>query len=56
MTMRRWHDGQGMGLVWQIVIFAGGIIPAILGVTGIVMWLRRRANRKALARRLAAAE
>ena len=56
MTMRRWHDGQGMGLVWQIVIFAGGIIPAILGVTGIVMWWRRRANRKALARRLAAAE
>lgn len=26
-----------MGIVWQIVIFIGGIIPAILGVTGLIM-------------------
>ena len=37
--MRRLHDGTGMGPVWQIVIFIGGIIPALLAVTGIVMWL-----------------
>ena len=41
-TMRRWHDGDGMGPVWQIVIFLGGIAPALLAVTGIVMWLRTR--------------
>ena len=55
MTMRRWHDGQGMGLLWQIVIFAGGVVPAVLAVTGVIMWWRRRRARKAMERRLAAA-
>jgi len=47
--MRRLHDGAGMGLFWQIVIFIGGIIPAALAVTGIVMWLRSRGWRACLA-------
>jgi hypothetical protein len=50
-TMRRWHDGTGMGPLWQIVIFIGGIVPALLAVTGIVMWLRSRGWRAALARK-----
>jgi uncharacterized iron-regulated membrane protein len=49
--MRRWHDGTGMGPVWQIAIFIGGIIPAILAVTGIVMWLRSRGWRRKLAQK-----
>jgi uncharacterized iron-regulated membrane protein len=44
-TMRRWHDGTGMGPVWQTVIFIGGIIPALLAVTGILIWLRTRRRR-----------
>jgi uncharacterized iron-regulated membrane protein len=47
--MRRLHDGTGMGLVWQIIIFIGGIIPAALAVTGIVMWLRSRGWKAKLA-------
>ncbi len=47
-TMRRWHDGTGMGPVWQTVIFLGGIIPAALSVTGILMWLRSRGWRAEL--------
>jgi uncharacterized iron-regulated membrane protein len=50
-TMRRWHDGTGMGALWQILIFVGGIIPAILSVTGIVMWSRSRGWRATLAKR-----
>ncbi len=50
-TMRRWHDGTGMGPVWQAVIFIGGIIPALLAVTGILMWLNSRRWRGATARR-----
>lgn len=46
--MRRLHDGTGMGLAWQIIIFIGGIIPALLAVTGIVMWLRSRGWKAAL--------
>ena len=53
--MRRLHDGTGMGLGWQIVIFLGGIIPAILSVTGIVMWLRARGWRAQLAKKRKAA-
>ena len=41
-TMRVLHDGTGMGFVWQFVIFLGGIIPAILAITGLIMWLRER--------------
>jgi uncharacterized iron-regulated membrane protein len=50
-TIRRWHDGTGMGAMWQTVIFIGGIIPALLAITGIVMWLRSRGWRAALARK-----
>lgn len=51
-TMRQWHDGSGMGLIWQIVIFIGGIIPAILAVTGLVMWWRTRGWRAGVTRRI----
>lgn len=44
-TVRRIHDGNGMPLVWRIIIFVGGILPAILAVTGILMWLRMRRRR-----------
>jgi uncharacterized iron-regulated membrane protein len=53
--MRRIHDGADMGIVWQVIIFLGGIAPAILGVTGVIMWLRRRSRRLAQTRRLAQA-
>jgi len=43
--MRRIHEGHGMPLIWQIVIFIGGILPAALAVTGIMMWLRMRRRR-----------
>ncbi|HEY0627994.1 MAG TPA: PepSY-associated TM helix domain-containing protein [Sphingomicrobium sp.] len=45
-TMRRWHDGTGMGPVWQVLIFLGGIIPALLSITGIIIWWRARKPRQ----------
>jgi uncharacterized iron-regulated membrane protein len=50
---RRIHDGTDLGLVWQTIIVLGGAAPAVLGITGLVMWLRRRARRRALAAALA---
>ena len=44
-TMRRLHDGNGMPMLWQVVVFVGGILPALLAVTGILMWLRMRRRR-----------
>lgn len=49
--MRRLHDGTGMGFAWQLIIFIGGIIPALLAITGIVMWLRSRGWKAKLARK-----
>jgi uncharacterized iron-regulated membrane protein len=34
-----------------VIIFLGGIIPAILSITGLVMWWRSRGWKKALARK-----
>ena len=48
-TMRDLHDGGGTGIVWQTIIFIAGIVPTVLGVSGIVMWLRRRERRRHLA-------
>jgi len=36
------HDGTGMGPVWRAIIFLGGIVPALLSATGIIIWLRSR--------------
>jgi uncharacterized iron-regulated membrane protein len=44
--MRRLHDGQDMGLAWQVLVFLSGLLPALLWVTGIAMWLRRRKSRR----------
>lgn len=46
---RRIHDGGDLGPVWQSVIVLAGLAPSVLGVTGVVMWLRRRHRRRALA-------
>ncbi|MDA5194010.1 PepSY-associated TM helix domain-containing protein [Govanella unica] len=40
--MRRIHDGTDMGIVWQAIIFVGGILPLLFMITGVTMWLRRR--------------
>ncbi len=43
--MRKIHDGQDTPFIWQLLVFLTGIAPPLLGVTGTVMWLRRRARR-----------
>ena len=50
-TMRELHDGHDYNIVWQIIVFLGGVAPAILGVTGVIMWLRTRGWRAKLAAR-----
>ena len=40
--MRRIHDGTDTGVVWQVIVFLGGLIPAGLAITGVMMWLRGR--------------
>jgi uncharacterized iron-regulated membrane protein len=42
--MRKIHDGQDTPFISQLLVFLTGIAPLLLGVTGTVMWLRRRAR------------
>jgi uncharacterized iron-regulated membrane protein len=48
---RRLHDGSDMGLVWRVVITAAGIVPALLGVTGVIVWAGRELRKARMRRR-----
>lgn len=43
--MRGTHDAQESKFIWQLIVFLTGIAPPLLGITGTVMWLRRRSRR-----------
>jgi uncharacterized iron-regulated membrane protein len=46
----RWiHEGSRGGLVWAILVTLTGIFPTIFAVTGVIMWLRKRSDRKEVA-------
>lgn len=51
--MRRIHDGTGLPLLWQIVIFVSGILGATLAVTGLIMWLKGQVREVRMRRRRA---
>lgn len=53
--MRRIHDGNDTPLLWQIIVFLGGLLPAALAVTGVIMWWRARGWRQNLTVRRSAA-
>jgi uncharacterized iron-regulated membrane protein len=51
----RWlHEGNNAGPVWRVVVFLTGVFPPIFAVTGVIMWLRGRRQRKVLVERRAA--
>jgi uncharacterized iron-regulated membrane protein len=45
--MREIHDGHSYNVVWQAIIFIGGLAPLLLGITGVIMWIRTRQWRSA---------
>jgi uncharacterized iron-regulated membrane protein len=47
---RRIHGGEGLTPVWAVLTFLAGLAPALLGVTGVWMWLAQRGRRRALER------
>jgi uncharacterized iron-regulated membrane protein len=45
----RWiHEGSHSGPVWALIVFLTGVFPTIFAITGVMMWLRKRAGRKAV--------
>jgi len=53
----RWiHEGSHSGPLWAAIVFLTGIFPTVFAVTGIMMWLRKRSDRKARNARSAEAQ
>jgi uncharacterized iron-regulated membrane protein len=45
----RWiHEGSHTGPAWAGLVFLTGVCPTIFALTGLIMWLRKRADRRAL--------
>ena len=49
--VRGLHEGSVGGPVWRVVVFVSGLVPAVLAVTGVIMWwrMRRRPSPRPLA-------
>jgi uncharacterized iron-regulated membrane protein len=43
---RMLHEGSALGIVWRFLTFLGGMLPALLMVTGLIIWLRKRRLRR----------
>ena len=40
------HYGIGLGWVWKVLVFISGILPLALGITGLMIWVKRRATKR----------
>ncbi len=41
------HSGDGLGLVWRILVFLSGFLPPLFAITGTAMWwMKRRVSRR----------
>ena len=52
-VMERIHIGTEMPFAWQLIIFITGLAGPILGVTGLIIWLRARSREKEMRERRA---
>ncbi|USI72882.1 PepSY-associated TM helix domain-containing protein [Sphingomonas morindae] len=48
---RRWHQGDTLGTPWRFAMILIGLAPAVLGVTGTLMWWRGLGRRRRAAAR-----
>jgi uncharacterized iron-regulated membrane protein len=39
--IRNIHQGRDMAALWRAIICLAGLTPTLLGVTGVIIWLRR---------------
>jgi uncharacterized iron-regulated membrane protein len=42
------HFGIGLGWLWKVLVFVSGILPLALGITGLMIYVKRRAVRRPL--------
>lgn len=39
-TVRWLHAGDDAPMAWRVLLFIVGLVPTLLGLTGLVIWLR----------------
>jgi uncharacterized iron-regulated membrane protein len=44
--MRAMHYGEGLGIVWHVMVFLSGFLPLLFAITGLRMWQLKRAQRR----------
>jgi len=42
------HFGIGLGWLWKVLVFVSGILPLALGITGLMIYVKRRAAKRPL--------
>ena len=42
------HFGIGLGWAWKLLVFISGILPLALGITGLMIYVKRRAVKRPL--------
>jgi uncharacterized iron-regulated membrane protein len=45
MWLRVLHYGNGLGVVWRVLVFFAGFLPLLFAITGVYMWWLKRAQR-----------
>jgi uncharacterized iron-regulated membrane protein len=45
MWLRVLHYGNGLGMVWRVLVFFAGFLPLLFAITGVYMWWLKRAQR-----------
>ncbi len=45
--MRPLHEGEGLGLVWRVLVGLSGLLPVLFAITGTSLWWMKRRNRRA---------
>ncbi|HYM19009.1 MAG TPA: PepSY-associated TM helix domain-containing protein [Micropepsaceae bacterium] len=45
MWLRVLHYGNGLGVVWRVLVFFSGFLPLLFAITGVRMWWLKRAQR-----------
>ncbi|MEO8346800.1 MAG: PepSY-associated TM helix domain-containing protein [Betaproteobacteria bacterium] len=41
LWQRMLHEGSVLGFAWRFAVFLGGLLPALLMTTGLIIWLRK---------------
>jgi uncharacterized iron-regulated membrane protein len=48
LWLRVLHYGQGLGMLWTVLVFVSGFLPLLFAITGFSMWWLKRSRRQSV--------